>query len=142
LPTLARTAAAFGLVRLTGLEPATSTSGAWRSLRAELQARTGESSKRESQAHEAGLPPPGDGAGGNEPAQELLKALATTRGQGDGHLPRQIPLQPQRRLDGSSGTGRGCGLARLTDSISAVESSVPNRLPQKRLKWGSTSSRA
>jgi hypothetical protein len=27
------------LVRLTGLEPATSTSGAWRSIRAELQAR-------------------------------------------------------------------------------------------------------
>jgi hypothetical protein len=28
-------------VRLTGLEPATSTSGAWRSIRAELQARAG-----------------------------------------------------------------------------------------------------
>jgi hypothetical protein len=32
---------ASGAVRLTGLEPATSTSGAWRSLRAELQAREG-----------------------------------------------------------------------------------------------------
>ena len=31
--------AAARVVRLTGLEPATSTSGAWRSLRAELQAR-------------------------------------------------------------------------------------------------------
>jgi hypothetical protein len=33
-------------VRLTGLEPATSTSGAWRSLRAELQAREGECTGR------------------------------------------------------------------------------------------------
>jgi hypothetical protein len=39
---IAAMAGLMGLVRLTGLEPATSTSGAWRSLRAELQARDGE----------------------------------------------------------------------------------------------------
>ena len=38
---IAEVATLMGQVRLTGLEPATSTSGAWRSLRAELQAREG-----------------------------------------------------------------------------------------------------
>ena len=40
------------MVRLTGLEPATSTSGAWRSIRAELQARAG--SVREGKAGASG----------------------------------------------------------------------------------------